>query len=57
MQVVFSLGISIHSWPLMFVGRFIFGLGGENLVVANSALLADWFKGFNMAIELMKWCH
>lgn len=48
-QVVFSFGLSIKSWPCMFLGRFIFGLGGESLVVANSALLADWFKGKELA--------
>jgi hypothetical protein len=29
--------------------RFVFGLGGESLTVANSALLADWFKGKELA--------
>ncbi len=27
----------------------MFALGGENLIVANSALLADWFKGKELA--------
>jgi MFS family permease len=48
-QLIFSFGLSIESWPVMFLGRFVFGLGGENLVVANSALLADWFKGQELA--------
>ena len=28
-QVIVSFGLSIKSWPVMFVGRFIFGLGGN----------------------------
>lgn len=48
-QVIFCLGLSVRSWPIMFIGRFVFGLGGESLTVANSALLADWFKGKELA--------
>lgn len=48
-QIVFSLGLSYKLWPIMFIGRFIFGLGGESLCVANSAILADWFKGRELA--------
>jgi MFS family permease len=33
----------------MYVGRFIFGLGGESFTVANSALLAEWFRGGELA--------
>lgn len=47
-QVVFALGLSIKSWELMFVGRIIYGFGGESLGVANSAILADWFKGTHL---------
>mmetsp|Transcript_15707 Transcript_15707/g.23004 ORF Transcript_15707/g.23004 Transcript_15707/m.23004 type:complete len:196 (+) Transcript_15707:70-657(+) len=48
-QTIFSFGISIKSWPVMFVGRLVFGFGGESFTVANSALLADWFKGRELA--------
>mmetsp|Transcript_18356 Transcript_18356/g.25223 ORF Transcript_18356/g.25223 Transcript_18356/m.25223 type:complete len:128 (-) Transcript_18356:379-762(-) len=49
LKTIFSFGISIKSWPVMFVGRLIFGLGGECFGVANSALLTDWFKGRELA--------
>ena len=39
-----------HSIPLIFVGRFIFGAGSEPLVVAQSAMLARWFKNKEMAM-------
>lgn len=49
-QIVFALGLSIKSWPVMFIGRVIFGFGGESMGVANSAILADWFKGKELAL-------
>jgi MFS family permease len=48
-QCIFSLGLSVKSWPVMYVGRIIFGFGGESLSVANSAILADWFEGKELA--------
>lgn len=48
-QVVFALGLSIKSWPVMYLGRIIFGCGGENMNVANSAILSVWFKDKELA--------
>ena len=48
-QLVFAIGLSAKSWPLMFLGRVVFGLGGENLGVANSAVLSVWFEGKELA--------
>lgn len=39
-----------RSIPLVFVGRFVFGAGSEPLVVAQSAMLARWFKNKEMAM-------
>jgi len=36
---------------MMYVGRFIFGAGSESLVVAQSAILARWFKGKELALS------
>ncbi len=36
---------------LLYVGRFIFGWGSESLVVAQSAILARWFKGKELALS------
>jgi hypothetical protein len=43
------MGLQVKSWPIIFLGRLIFGFGGESFTVANSALLADWFKGRELA--------
>jgi len=36
---------------MMYVGRFVFGAGSEALVVAQSAILARWFKGKELALS------
>src|SRR5512141_2736926 len=38
------------SVPVALVGRFIFGAGSESLIVAQSAILARWFKGSALAM-------
>jgi MFS family permease len=40
-----------NSIPILFLGRFIFGAGSEPLVVAQSAILARWFKGKELALS------
>jgi MFS family permease len=49
-QIVVAIGFSSQSWWIILMGRFIFALGGENLIVASSALLADWFIGGELAL-------
>ena len=39
------------SIPVIFLGRFIFGAGSEPLVVAQSAILARWFKNKELALS------
>ena len=48
-QTVFTIGIGQKSWSLMFLGRILYGLGGESVSVANSAVLSEWFKGKELA--------
>lgn len=48
-QIIFTLGLMTKSWPIIFLGRLVFGFGGESFTVANSALLSDWFKGRELA--------
>lgn len=36
--------------PILYMGRLIFGAGSEALVVAQSAILARWFKGKELAL-------
>ena len=48
-QIVFAIGVGAKSWPIMYIGRIIYGFGGESLSVGNSALLAQWFQGKELA--------
>ena len=54
-QCVFALGASLQgssAWYVMWMGRTIFGFGGESLSVAQSALIASWFAGKELAFAL-----
>uniref|UniRef100_A0A669PXU4 Lysosomal dipeptide transporter MFSD1 n=1 Tax=Phasianus colchicus TaxID=9054 RepID=A0A669PXU4_PHACC len=44
-QVIFALGALLNAFWLMEVGRFIFGIGGESLAVAQNTYAVSWFKG------------
>ncbi|XP_070539369.1 lysosomal dipeptide transporter MFSD1-like [Ptychodera flava] len=47
-QCVFALGATLGGhvgYIVMCTGRFIFGLGGENLAVAQNTYAVSWFKG------------
>ena len=39
------------SIPIFFIGRFIFGAGSEPLIVAQSAILARWFKNKELGLS------
>ncbi len=51
-HVVFCFGLALKSWPLMFVGRFLFGCGETSTSVANSTILSDWFEGKELAFAM-----
>ncbi|XP_018017099.2 major facilitator superfamily domain-containing protein 1-like [Hyalella azteca] len=42
---VFSFGALINTFWCMQLGRFIFGIGGESLIIAQNAYTVSWFKG------------
>ena len=44
-QLVFTIGGYEESYSIMMLGRFIFGLGGESMTVAQSAIVSSWFQG------------
>lgn len=43
-QLLFAIGSASQSFPLMLLGRCVYGLGGENMSVAQSSLVAEWFR-------------
>jgi hypothetical protein len=44
-ELMFALGIQFKLYYLALVGRFVFGLGGESLTVAQNTYTARWFEG------------
>ncbi len=52
---VVTLGAIIVAWApdvrALYAGRFIFGAGSEALIVCQSAILARWFKGKELAFS------
>ena len=55
-QGLFAIGVSARSIWAMILGRFIFGIGGECLEVAQAKITTDWFKsrwlGFALGLNL-----
>lgn len=44
-QLVFSIGVSFNDWGVMLTGRFIYGLAGDNIAIAKTALITLYFAG------------
>uniref|UniRef100_UPI00358F3B5D lysosomal dipeptide transporter MFSD1 isoform X1 n=2 Tax=Myxine glutinosa TaxID=7769 RepID=UPI00358F3B5D len=44
-QVLFSFGALLNKYWLMEAARFVFGIGGESLAVAQNTYAVLWFKG------------
>jgi len=53
-QVIFATGAILGKYWLMEAGRFVFGIGGESLAVAQNTYAVSWFKGreLNMVFGL-----
>ncbi|XP_065887478.1 major facilitator superfamily domain-containing protein 1-like [Dysidea avara] len=54
-QVIFAMGANLQSYNVMLAGRFVFGIGGENLAVAQNTYAVAWFKEkeINMVFGLL----
>lgn len=53
-QCLFMFGGYALNFPVMLIGRVVFGLGGESMTVAQSTIISLWFKGkeLNFAMGL-----
>jgi len=45
-----ALVAAAPSLPVLYAGRVLFGMGSESLIVAQSAIIARWFKGKELAL-------
>lgn len=44
-QVILALGAFSNQFWIMQLGRFVYGLGGESLSVAQNTYVVSWFQG------------
>lgn len=44
-QVILALGAFSNQFWMMQLGRFVYGLGGESLSVAQNTYVVSWFQG------------
>jgi MFS family permease len=48
------VGAAVVAWapdlPALYFGRVLFGIGSESMIVAQSAIIARWFKGKELAL-------
>ena len=53
-QILTAVGAFVGSFPLMQFSRFVFGIGGESLSVAQNTYASAWFSGdaLNMVFGL-----
>ena len=51
-QGIFMIGGYQHDFNTMLAGRVVFGMGGECMGVAQSAIISVWFKGKELAFAL-----
>jgi len=51
-QLVFTIGGYQGDYNTLLAGRVIFGMGGECMNVAQSAIVSVWFKGKELAFAL-----
>ena len=49
-HALFTFGVSQASFPLMLLGRLLYASTGENVSVAQSAIVSKWFKQKELAL-------
>ncbi|CAD8202056.1 unnamed protein product [Paramecium pentaurelia] len=51
-QLIIALGGQFNQYSLMLLGRAIFGVASENLIIAQSTFVSLWFKGSELATAM-----
>jgi MFS family permease len=51
-QGIFVLGGYQENYTLMLIGRFIFGIGCENMYVGQSAIISEWFINYELPLAI-----
>mmetsp|Transcript_24292 Transcript_24292/g.37442 ORF Transcript_24292/g.37442 Transcript_24292/m.37442 type:complete len:654 (+) Transcript_24292:84-2045(+) len=48
-QFIFALGVQEKNWVIMYIGRVIFGFGGENIYTSKAIIISEWFPDHQIA--------
>ena len=51
-QIIIVIGLSKTNMIIMLIGRFIFGLGGENINTVQSIIIINWFNKNSLSFPL-----
>jgi MFS family permease len=51
-QAIFTVGVQANQLWIMLLGRAVYGAGGDSMIVAQSAVIARWFGGQELAFAL-----
>ncbi|KAI8593757.1 major facilitator superfamily domain-containing protein [Geranomyces variabilis] len=51
-QTLFAVGVSVKNFPVMLIGRVLFGIGGESIGVVQASITTAWFRGKELAFAL-----
>ncbi|CAD8114867.1 unnamed protein product [Paramecium sonneborni] len=51
-QLIIALGGKFNEYSLMLLGRAVFGVASENLIIAQSTFVSLWFKGTELATAM-----
>ena len=43
-------GVQEKNWTIMYIGRVIFGFGGENIYTSKAIIIAEWFPDDQIAL-------
>lgn len=51
-QLIFAIGCSSKSIPLMLIGRTVFGFGGESINTTQLSVILQWFAPNEIAFAM-----
>ncbi len=51
-QLLVAIGGQIENYPLMLLGRILYGIASRSLFIPQTALVSFWFKGRELSFAL-----
>ncbi|RKP09955.1 major facilitator superfamily domain-containing protein, partial [Thamnocephalis sphaerospora] len=51
-NILVAISTNMRSFPVMVIGRVLYGLGSGSITVVQGAILSHWFRGRGLAITL-----